>query len=51
MNLEGAVVKVSGSSNKSYYGKEASPLDILVKKAVSNPGSNNLRQELKKAVK
>lgn len=51
MNLEGAMVKVSGSSNKSYYGKEASPLDILVKKAVSNPGSNNLRQELKKAVK
>jgi lipid-binding SYLF domain-containing protein len=51
LNLEGAVVKVSDKSNKAYYKKEASPLDILVKKTVSNPGANELRKALKKAVK
>ena len=51
LNLEGAVVKVSDKSNKAYYKKAASPLDIIVKKTVSNPGSNNLRKELKKDVK
>lgn len=50
LNLEGAVVKVSDKSNKAYYKKKASPVDIIVKKTVSNPGSNNLRTELKKAV-
>ena len=51
LNLEGSMVKVSADSNKAYYGTAASPVDIIVKKAVSNPGSANLRGELKKAVK
>ncbi len=51
LNLEGSMVKVSDDSNKAYYGKAVSPVDIIVKKAASNPGSTNLRQELKKAVK
>jgi SH3 domain-containing YSC84-like protein 1 len=51
LNLEGSMVKVSDSSNKAYYDKAASPLDIIVKKAVSNPGSDKLREELKKAIK
>ena len=51
LNLEGSVVKVSDSSNKAYYGKAVSPVDIIVKKAVSNKGSAKLRAELKKAVK
>ncbi len=51
LNLEGSVVKVSDDSNKAYYSKPASPLDIIVKKTVSNPGSAKLREELKKAVK
>jgi SH3 domain-containing YSC84-like protein 1 len=51
LNLEGSIVKVSDDSNKAYYKKAASPVDIVVKKAVSNPGSDKLRQELKKAVK
>jgi hypothetical protein len=46
-----AVIKTSDSSNKAYYGKEVRPVDILVKKDVSNPGSAALRQALKKAVK
>jgi len=51
LNLEGAVLKVSDKSNKAYYKKAASPLDIIVKRTVSNPGSDSLRKELKKAVK
>ena len=51
LNLEGALVKVSADSNRAYYGKEVSPLDIIVKNAVSNPGSAGLREQLKKAVK
>ena len=51
LNLEGSVLKVSGDSNKAYYGKAVSPVDILVKNAASNEGSAKLREELKKAVK
>jgi len=51
LNLEGSVVKVSDDSNKAYYSMPASPTDIIVKKTVSNPGSANLRAELKKAAK
>jgi lipid-binding SYLF domain-containing protein len=51
LNLEGSVLKVSDDSNKAYYGKAVSPLDIIVKNAASNPGSAGLRDELKKATK
>ena len=51
LNLEGSRVKVSDDSNKAYYLTAASPVDIIVKKTVSNPGSANLRDELKKATK
>ncbi len=51
LNLEGSMVKVSDDSNKAYYNKAASPVDIVVKKTVSNPGSAKLREELKKAAK
>ncbi len=49
INLEGAVVNVRDSLNSAYYGRSASPLDIIVKKEVSNAGSNELRDALKKA--
>jgi lipid-binding SYLF domain-containing protein len=51
LNLEGSMVKVSDDSNKAYYKKAASPVDIIVKKTVTNPGSDKLREELKKAAK
>jgi lipid-binding SYLF domain-containing protein len=51
LNLEGSVVKVSDDSNKAYYGKAVSPVDIIVKRTVSNPGSAKLREALKKAAK
>jgi lipid-binding SYLF domain-containing protein len=49
MNLTGSVLDVRGSLNKAYYGKEVTPVDILVKKTVSNNGADPLREELKKA--
>ena len=49
LNLEGSVLKVSGDSNKAYYNQEVSPVDITVKKIVSNPGADGLINELKKA--
>jgi hypothetical protein len=42
---------VGDDSNKAYYQKAASPVDMIVRKGVSNPNSARLRDELKKAVK
>lgn len=35
--LDGAVVAVRDGLNKAYYGKEVTPIDILVKRDVTNP--------------
>lgn len=51
LSLEGAVVSVRNEWNSSYYGKPVSPVDILVKNAVSNPGSAGLREAVAKAAK
>jgi hypothetical protein len=37
-------LKVIGKSNKAYYGKEVSPVDIIMKNAASNQGSERLRE-------
>lgn len=49
--LDGSVIKINDDFNKDYYGKEVRPVDILVKKDVSNPGSTKLREALYKAEK
>lgn len=46
VSLEGAIIKVRDKWNENYYGQPARPVDIFVKKSVSNPES----QELLKAV-
>jgi SH3 domain-containing YSC84-like protein 1 len=51
LNFEGSVLGVRESLNKAYYGKAASPVEIIVEKKVSNKGSEELRAALKKAVK
>lgn len=51
LNLEGSMVKASDDSNKACYNKAARPVDIVVKKAASNPGSAKVREELKTAAK
>lgn len=51
INLEGSVIDVRDSLNKAYYGQALRPVDILVKRAVSNPGADGLRNDLLKAPK
>jgi SH3 domain-containing YSC84-like protein 1 len=51
INLEGSVVDVRDSLNRAYYGKWVSPVDIIVKKEVSNDGADRLRETLREAVK
>lgn len=42
-SLDGAVVKTRDEKNKEYYGKPASPTDILIRKNVTNPQASRLR--------
>ena len=49
VSLEGAVVKTDYDANKNYYGQSVQPVDIIVKGEVSNPGSEKLREALRKA--
>jgi lipid-binding SYLF domain-containing protein len=51
LNLEGSVLDVRDSLNKAYYGKDVRPVDILAKRAASNPGAMGLRNDLQKASK
>jgi lipid-binding SYLF domain-containing protein len=51
VNAEGSMLNIRDSLNKAYYGKAVSPLDIIVKKTVSNKGSQEIRAALKRAVK
>ena len=51
LNLEGSIVDVRDSINKAYYSKDVRPVDIIVKKDVSNKGSAELLATLKKAAK
>lgn len=51
LNLEGSVVDVRDSLNGAYYRKDVRPVDIVVKKDVTNAGSARLRASLRKAVK
>lgn len=49
LNLEGSVLAVRDGLNDAYYGKVVKPSDIIVKRAVSNPGANELRSALHQA--
>ncbi len=49
LNLEGAVMAVRDSLNEGYYGRAVRPADIVIRKVVANPGSNELRAAVGKA--
>jgi lipid-binding SYLF domain-containing protein len=49
VSLEGAVIKTRDGWNEAYYGKAVRPVDIVVKGAVSNPGSAELRKTIAQA--
>ncbi len=50
MSIEGAVLKANYDWNEAYYGKKVSPLGIVEKKLVSNPGSAELRKTIQNAL-
>lgn len=39
VSFAGAVLSPNAAANEAYYGKSASPVDILVRQNVSNPAS------------
>jgi lipid-binding SYLF domain-containing protein len=49
--LDGSVVATRDKWNAAYYGKPASPVDILVTHSVSNPGSAELRKTVSRFAK
>jgi lipid-binding SYLF domain-containing protein len=49
--LDGALVTTRRDWNQAYYGKAASPADILVQRSVTNPQAAPLVQALEKAAK
>ncbi len=51
MSLNGQVIDVREGLNAAYYGKPTTPVDILVKKSVSNPGAAPLQAALKAMAK
>ena len=51
ISMEGAIVKVNQDWNQAYYGKRVSPLGIVEKKLVSNPGSAKLRNTIQSSFK
>ena len=49
LNLKSSVVTVRAKMNKAYYGKEVSPVEIIVEKKAQNEGTTKLRAALNKA--
>jgi len=47
--VDGAVVRVRSSLNRAYFGKTATPTDILVRRSVKNKNANGLLDAVKKA--
>lgn len=51
MSLNGQVIDIRDSLNAAYFGKPVTPVDILIKKNVSNPHSEPLQAALKAITK
>ncbi|MCX5734359.1 MAG: lipid-binding SYLF domain-containing protein [candidate division NC10 bacterium] len=50
VSLDGAVVATRGALNAAYYGKEATPTEILIQRAVTNPHAASLIQAVSREV-
>lgn len=44
LNLDGVIISVDDGRNHAYYGKAATPVEILVTRSVSNPSGQALAQ-------
>jgi lipid-binding SYLF domain-containing protein len=47
LSLEGAVIRPDTEANAAFYGRDVSPLDILVRGAANNPAAAALQQSLR----
>ena len=48
VNLDGSYLSVRDNLNKAYFGRETTPVDIIVRRSVENKGADRLREEIKK---
>ena len=46
INLDGTAITVSDEDNKTYYGRAVTPVDILIKRNVTNPGGASLQKSM-----
>ncbi|MDH5668266.1 MAG: lipid-binding SYLF domain-containing protein [Nitrospira sp.] len=51
VSLDAAIIDTWDGANRTYYGKEVRPSDILMKHTVSNPQSAGLKEALARAAK
>ncbi|MGA8178597.1 MAG: lipid-binding SYLF domain-containing protein [Desulfobacterales bacterium] len=51
ISMQGAIVKVNYDWDEAYYGQKVSPIGIIKQKLVSNPGSAELRNTIRDALK
>ena len=51
ISMQGAIVKVNYDWNEAYYGQKVSPIGIIKQKLVNNPGSAELRNTIRDALK
>lgn len=51
ISMEGAIVKANYNWNEAYYGKKVSPIGIIKHKLVSNPGTAELLNTIRDALK
>jgi lipid-binding SYLF domain-containing protein len=47
ISLEGSVVKVNGDYNRTYYGRDVRPVDIVIARKVASPGASELVREVR----
>ncbi len=50
ISVEGAIVASRAALNRAYYGADVSPMDILVRRTVTNPHAAGLIEAVSKAV-
>jgi lipid-binding SYLF domain-containing protein len=51
ISLEGGVMATRGEWNRAYYGQEVRPVEIVMTRSVSNPGSAALREAVQNSAR
>ena len=50
ISIEGAVITSWDAWNQKYYGRDVRPVDIIIRRSVSNPGAEKLRRLVAESV-